>query len=113
MARTTLTAIDPTIAGANVTYSNADAGNGNDVQFDTDLLLLVKNTDGSSHTITLKANGRKVSGIAIADQTFTVGATTGHIAIDDIDRAFFCQSDGKLQLDWSAATGMTICVIKK
>lgn len=112
MARTTVTAIDPSIAGANVSYNNADASNGNNVLFDADLLILVKNTDGSSHTVTLGANGGTVNGIAIASQTYTVGATTGHIAIDAIPREFFASS-GYLNIDWSSATGMTFAVIKK
>jgi len=113
MARTTVTAIDPTIAGATVTYSNADASNGNNVVFDGDLVVLAKNTDGSDHTITLKANGATVQGIAIPNQTITIQATSGHKAIDGFSREYFAQSDGKLNIDWSAATGMTFCVIKK
>jgi hypothetical protein len=113
MARTTVTAIDPTIAGATVAYNNADSGNGNDVLFDADLLILAKNTDGSDHTMTLKANGAYHKGIAIADQVFTIPATTGHKAIDDIPREWFAQSTGKLNIDWSAATGMSFVVIKK
>lgn len=113
MARTTVTAIDPTIAGATVTYSNADASNGNDVLFDADLLILVKNTDGSDHTMTITNAGAYNRGIAVASQTYTIPATSGHKAIDDIPREWFAQSNGKLYLDWSAATGMTFCVIKK
>lgn len=112
MARTTLTAVDPSIAGATLAYASADAGNGNQVLFDADLLLLVKNTDGSDHTVTLTANGGTVQGVAFPSQTITIPATTGHKAIDAIPREFFATS-GYLYIDWSAATGMTIAVIKK
>ncbi len=113
MARTTVTAIDPTIAGAAITYSNADASNGNDVLFDRDLIVVAKNTDGSDHTITLKANGAAEQGITIPDQTITIPATSGHKAIDDIPQSFFAQSNGRLNIDWSSATGMTFFVLKK
>ena len=113
MARTTVTAIDPTLAGASITYSNADAANGNDVVFNGDLQVVAKNTDGSDHTLTLKANGAKEKGVTIQDQTITIPATSGHKLIDDIPRDYYCQSDGKLQIDWSSATGMTFYVVKK
>jgi hypothetical protein len=112
MARTTVTAIDSSIAGATISYSNADASNGNNVLFDADLLVLAKNTDSSDHTVTLRANGATVNGIAIPDVTITIPATSGHKAIDAIPREFFATS-GYLNIDWSSATGMTFCVMKK
>lgn len=113
MARTTVTALDPALAATNLTFNSADQANGNDVLFDRELLLNVVNTNGATRTITLRANGAKAQGIAIPDQTLTVPATTGNILIDDVPREFFCQSDGKLYIDWSASTGVTFAVIKK
>lgn len=113
MSRTTVTAIDPTLAGASITYSNADQANGNTVLFDTDLMVVAKNTDGSDHTITLGANGAKESGVTIPDVTVTIPATSGHKVIDDIPQKYFMQSTGYLNIDWSSATGMTFFVLKK
>mgnify|MGYP000008683491 FL=1 len=113
MARTLVTAIDPTIAGANLTYANADQANGNEVLFDRDLMVNAKNSNAATRDITLQSNGTKVNGIAIPDVTVTIPANTGNILIDDIPREFFVQSDGKLQIDWSADTGVTFAVIKK
>jgi|GEM_PF-5534727 len=113
MARTTVTAIDPVLAGTNLTYSSADAANGNDVLFDRDLMVNALNSNAATRTLTLKANGAKAQGVTIPDVTITLPANTGNMLVDEIPRDYFCQSDGKLQLDWSAATGVTFAVIKK
>lgn len=113
MARTTVTAIDPTVAGTNLTFSAADQANGNDCLFNGDVMINVVNTNAATRTITITANGAKEKGITIPNITATVPATTGNILIDDIPRDYYVQADGKIYIDWSAATNVTFAVIRK
>lgn len=113
MARTTVAALDPTLVGTALTYNSATATDGDAALFDDDLMVLAKNAGGSDRTLTILANGAKEKGVAIPNLTYTIPATTGHVLINDIPRAYYTQSDGKIYLDWSAVTSVTFAVIKK
>ena len=84
------------------------------------VLLRVDNTDGSSHTFTVRAGGNGVtaSGTAavavpytqatVGDAVVTVAATTGSQVFWVLDSDRFTQADGSLSVDFSSATGMKI-----
>lgn len=112
MARTTLTAIDPTLAGVNLTYTNVDQPNGNQVAFGRKPLLNVKNTGGGACTVTVRANGVKFGGVTIPHVTVNVPATTGNVLIGDLDPSVFMQSDGNIYVDFSTGTGVTIAALE-
>lgn len=114
MARTVLTVQPkPGLAGATPTYASVDAANGNSFVWPgADVLIHTKNADGSSHTMTIKANGQAVGGMALADKTVTVPATTGDKMVTINDPAGVVQSDGSVYLDWSAATSHTVAIIR-
>ena len=68
----TLTTQTATHAGLAVAFSSAAAG-GDQCPTGAGLVLLVKNDDASSHTVTLATPGTE-DGLAIADRAVTVAA---------------------------------------
>lgn len=82
MAYTTVTPVVTALAGTTITSavaapSGAGAGNGDAVS--TGCFLLVKNANASPMTVTVKMTGTTLDGSAVADKTFTVGATTNSL----------------------------------
>jgi len=112
MARTAITPQNPALAGITPSYAAGDSANGMYVPNDGKTLLQVKNTGGAACTVTLKSNGYKVAGVALADQTVTVPATTGDKIIGPFDPMVFNQAGGTLSIDLSTATGVTIAAFK-
>lgn len=112
MATVPLNAQAKTFAGLTPTFTPAGGtGAGNGFVFDnpdgkTD--FRIKNTSGSSVTATIKARG-SVGGVALADQTFTVPATTGDVTIGNLDPAAF---GSLVTIELSANTGITAAVLR-
>lgn len=66
--------------GTAISYAapgGAGAGNGWTFANDGDGVFECKNTDTNTKTLTLKANGQRVNGIALPDKTATVPAAAG------------------------------------
>jgi hypothetical protein len=81
MATTPLTTQAVTIAGLTPSFTAAGgigAGNGFTFTNDGSTYFRIKNASGGSLTATVKS-GVLINGVTIADQTFTVGATTGDV----------------------------------
>ena len=72
--------------------------------------LRIKNTDGSSKTVTV-LYGTTVDGQTVPGKTVTVAATTG-----DVTTAFwpagYNQTDGRVWFDYSAITGVSVAVLE-
>jgi hypothetical protein len=81
MATTALTTQAVTIAGLTPSFTAAGgSGSGNGFTFTNDgsTYFRIKNASGSPITATVKS-GVLIRGVTIADQTFSVGATTGDV----------------------------------
>lgn len=73
--------------------------------------LHVKNTNGSSMTVTLSATG-KIRGQQAADLVVTVPATTGDKMIGPIPSELFASAvDGTCSVTYSATTGVTVAAL--
>jgi hypothetical protein len=74
------------------------------------VLLLVKNADSASHTVTL-VTPQTVSGLAVADQTVSVpaGAET---AIPLIDKLYRDPETGLASVTYDAVTSVTVAVVR-
>lgn len=73
--------------------------------------LHVKNTNGSSMTVTLTATGR-VRGQLAADVVVTVPATTGDKMIGPIPAELFAGStDGTCAVTYSSTTSVTVALL--
>ena len=110
MARTTVTPQTLSNAGITPTYNAATATDGDAFANDGNTFIHVKNAS-SQVTLTIQTPAT-VSGVAIAEQTVTIPATTGDKMIGPFNTTVFSQADGKVYLDWSGVTGVTFAVIK-
>lgn len=110
MARVTLTRQSITHAGSALTYTpptGSGANNGWTFNNNGENIVEFKNTDSSSKTLTLKANGQAVGGIALPDKTVTVPAAVSSVpgvAKVKLPTSYF---GATAQVDTSDATGVT------
>ena len=112
MATVPLTAQAKTYAGLTPTFTNAGGiGAGNGFVFDNPdgkSDFRIKNASGSPITATIKARG-SVGGVALADQTFAVPATTGDVTIGNLDPNAF---GSQVTIEVSAATSVSAAVLR-
>lgn len=111
MATVPLTAQAKTYAGLTPTFTPAGgAGAGNGFVFDNDgkTDFRIKNASGAAVTATIKARGA-VGGVALADQTVTVPATTGDVTIGNLDPAAF---GSQVTVEVSASASVTAAVLR-
>jgi hypothetical protein len=110
MATTPLTTQAVTYAGLTPSFTaagGAGAGNGFTFTNDGSTYFRIKNASGSQITCTIKGAGY-LGGILVADQTFTVAATTGDVTMK-CDPAYF---GATTTVEVSAATSITAAVFK-
>lgn len=106
----TLTTQVISLAGAGVTYSAAAAST--KVVCGERTFLHVKNTNGSSMTVTISSTA-KVRGQAAADVVVTVPATTGDMMIGPITQDLFAGvSDGLAAVAYSSTTSVTVAAVR-
>lgn len=96
------------LTGAAVTYTAA-AGGGDTCQVGAGVLLLVKNDDASSHTVTLATPGT-VNGLAIADRAIAVAAGT-EMAIP-ITNDYRDPATGRAAISYDGVTSVTVAVVR-
>ncbi len=97
-------------AGLTPTYSAAAAST--TVACGDRTFLHVKNTNGSSMTVTLTATG-SVEGQLATDLVVTVPATTGDKMIGPIPAALFAGSvDGTCAVTYSSTTSVTVAALR-
>lgn len=104
----TLTKQTPSLTGTAITYGAA-AGGGDALPYSARAILLVKNTDGSSHTVTVAVPGNTEYGQAQPDIAVAVAAGVEK-AIGPFPRGI-ADDNGLVQLTYSAATGMVLAYV--
>lgn len=109
-ALTLLTAVRTGLSIADAAMTAAAAG-GNSFANDGETVLVLQNTNGSSRTVTI-ITPNLVDGLAIADLTITLPATTGRLITARFPRSIYNQSDGTVLVDFSAVTGVLIAAVK-
>lgn len=70
------------------------------------MVIIVRNTEGSTNTVTVKAGAGAALSAGLGDKTFTtVDATTGAILLPPLESARFLQANGTVRITVEA--GMT------
>ena len=94
------------VDGLAATYHAAAAGD----KVHPGVLLHVKNTNAATRDLTLTTPGT-AHGMAIADMTATIPATTGE-RFFRVPEQGFTSTDGLVPLTWSATAGVSFAVLK-
>ncbi len=111
MARVAITVQDMAgLAGIEPTFVSFDHSNGMYFVNDGNIIGYAKNSNGSTRTITAVTPATE-KGLAVADATFTLDATTGEWVLPRFPPALFNQADGSVYLDGSGA-GLTIALVR-
>ena len=69
------------------------------------------NTNGSSRTCTFRTAGT-IHSHEINDVTVTIAATTGQQMVGPFNRSIYNETDGNIDITWSATADVTIGVFK-
>lgn len=93
------------------TLITPDATNGNRFFGNRNTLLRVKNASGGTITVTVHTT-RLVEGQAVADDTFTVAATTGDVIYSGFSDIFKQNQAGEVWVTFSAVSSVTAQVIQ-
>jgi hypothetical protein len=107
-----LTTQQVTRVGAAPTFAAA-AGGGDTANCGANTWIEVKNTSGTSTTVTLALNAAAnlYAGTAFAAETFVVPITTGDMIYGPILQQLFADpTDGLLHITYSQVTGITVAV---
>ena len=110
MPRTNIAVADSSQAGTTVTYAAADQANGMAFTNTGEEQLRVKNADAAGKTVTIASPGQCNQGFT-HDLAGGVEAGTEEV-IGPFPPARFNQSDNKVNVDFSAATSVTVAVTK-
>ena len=105
----TLTVQKADFDGLNATYDPADVA-GDQFAWGSNIALIVKNDDASSHTVTITSQRAATQGYTTADTTVTVPAGEERI-IGGLLRDAFRDSDGFVQVSYDAVTSVTVAAI--
>lgn len=89
----------------------AAAGGGDDCEAGAGVILIVKNTDASTKTVTLVTPETVDGDLAVADRAVVVAATTGFELIPVTSR-YRDPVTGRASITYSAVTGVTVCVVR-
>ncbi|MEV4033397.1 hypothetical protein [Streptomyces umbrinus] len=98
----------PPLAGLAVDF-DAAAGGGDTCLTGAGVLLLVRNGDAGSHTVTLVTPGT-VDGLAIADRAIPVAA--GAIEAIPVTNAYRNPSTGQANITYDGVTSVEVAVIR-
>lgn len=113
MAYTDLTLLVAARTGlsiADAALTDAVAG-GHKFTNDGSTLFFAQNTNGSSRTLTITTFST-VDGLAVADLTITLAATTGRILTATFPRSIYNGTDFKVAVDYSATSGVKVAAIR-
>lgn len=111
MPRTPVAIFDPALTGTNFVPTAIDQPNGMIVpNFSASMRLEIKNTAGSTLTVTLKKLPCPTCGDT-TDRTVTI-ATTATADVGKLNPAIFGQADGSLWVDFSAGAAGTIAALR-
>lgn len=106
-----LTVQQVALTGLNPSYAAASAG-GDSFDNDGRTVLHVKNTNASSRTVTVASQKPAVPGLAPSNNAVSVPATTGERFIGPFDPTVWNDSNGDVQVTYSADAGVTIAAIR-
>ena len=110
MARGAITLQNISLSG--ITPSFAAAASDGDGFLNTgDTYLQIKNGSGADITAAMQTPA-KIDGIDIAEITVVIPATTGNKIIGPFETHIFNQSDGKVYVDYTAVTTVTVAAFK-
>ncbi|MFI5973510.1 hypothetical protein [Streptomyces sp. NPDC051452] len=98
--------------GLDVGSAPVAATNGDTAACGAGTFLLVKNASGSAVTVTLTTPGQVDGRLAIADSTFSVGATTGLGIIPLIPGLYADPTTGLATINYSATASVTVAVVR-
>lgn len=118
MADNRIAVQDVTLTGVTPTYAVAGAGAGAlnvtdnyQINNDGNVMLHFKKSGAGACTVTFDTPGT-VDGVAIANPTLTVPATTGDKMIGPFRASLFNDPNHDLRLTVSDVTGLTLAVVK-
>lgn len=94
-----------------VTRTAISTGNTYQVRNDGHVLLNFRKTGAGEATITVTTPETR-AGLAVADKTLTVPATTGDIAWSGREVLTFTNTDGDVEFTTNEGTGLTCAVLK-
>ena len=97
-------------AGLAPTYASC-AGGGDKFTPGDNVFLHVKNTNGSTRTVTVESKVLSNYGTDV-NVAVVVAATTGDVMIGPLPSQRFAGSDGLGDLSYDAVTGLTIAVVR-
>jgi hypothetical protein len=111
----TLSVESITESGVNATYNSA-AGGGDQFANNGEVILHIKNSDASSHTVTVTAQQTShtignVGSVTKSSASVAVPAS-GERFLGPFPTYAFNDSSGMAQITYTSATGMTVAVIK-
>lgn len=113
MARTALVPVDAADEGVKVTFTAANV-DGHSIPGGGSVRLLVTNGDASSKTVTIQTPATQ-GGLAVADQAVVVPAgetwCIGPFTPNLYDRASGATDAGKVYVDFSAVTSVTVAAV--
>lgn len=112
MARTAVT-VNYSTTGAAVTATAADPTNDHVIELGNtpleDVVIVFANTDGSDRVATILAGDNPPALAAgVGDLSITVPATSGVMAVMNLESARYLQSDGTLEIDLAASFAGTV-----
>jgi hypothetical protein len=93
------------------TLTAVDGTDGNKFYANANTLLRVKNASGSEITVTIDVT-RLVEGQAVADDTFTVAATSGDVIYSGFSDIFRQNDAGEVHVTFSSGTSVTAQVLQ-
>ena len=111
MANARLTPQDMTDVGLTPTRTALSDANTYQVRNDGNVILMFLKTGANEATITIATPATR-RGLAIADRTLTVAATTGDRVIGPFEPALYNNSDGDLEFTTSESTAITCAVLR-
>lgn len=106
-----LTVQQASLAGLTPTYAAASAG-GDSFPNDGNIVLHVKNTNGSQRTVTVASQKAATPGLAPSNNAVVVAATNGDKVIGPFDPSVWNDANGSVQVTYSAETGVTVAAIR-
>ncbi len=110
MADVTLSVQSPGPAGVTPTRNAIATGNTYKVRNSGRVALLFEKTGAGEATITITTPAT-LSGLAVADQTITVVATTGDVTAAKFPPSVFNDGNGDLNFTTDEGTGLTCAVL--
>ena len=112
MVDVTLTPQRPSDGGVTVTRtSSLSTSNVYVVRNDGKTMLLFIKTGAGACVVTVQTPAQ-VGGLAVAERTFTVAATTGDVAAGPFPPGIYNDSNGDLKVTLSEITGLDIAVLQ-